>query len=262
MEDTSSVLRRRWVAAVVALLAVVAAAGVVVQRTPAVWSYSSTVLLLPPEVSRVANEDGPDYTRGNPLFYLGSVTETRDILVGVMMAKDAAEEVAEEFPGITYSATPDVLGSAPVVVLTVQGSDRVVAGEAVTAITDSVPRHLNEIQGGLEIKKGARITAYTLTRQASPTASHKDRIRAGVMVGGALGLLALFAIGAGDALLQSRRRTRPGTSTEEVAVEESEPLPEPEPVMAGEAPPVAQVEKELVAEPGAGGRWSNSRRRR
>ena len=235
-------------------------------------------------------QDGADYTRGNPLFYLGSLTQTRDILVGVMTAKDAAEDVAEAFPGVTYSAAPDVLGSAPVVVLTVQGADPVVAGEAVTAITDSVPRHLNEIQGGLQIKKTARITAYTLTRQASPTASHKDRIRAGVMVGGALGLLALFAIGAGDALLLARRRSRPGAPEEAAeGVEEPEPLPEaealpgpepgpapgpdpgplpppgpePEPVLAGEGRRVAEAEKELVADPGTGGRrWSSSRGRR
>lgn len=205
--DLFGALRRLWVLSVVVALLVVAAVVLVVRATPPTYEYTASVLLLPPEISRVSNEE-TDYTRANPLFYLGSLTQARDILIGEMSAKDVREQMEDDFPDTDYAVTPDVLSSGPVVVVKVESTDEDEGSRALDELTDSVPDRLQELQRGLGVKNDAMIQSHPLTRDTTPTVRQTTRLRQGIMAGGALTLVGLFLIGLVDALRRPRRGGR------------------------------------------------------
>jgi hypothetical protein len=199
--------RRRIMTLVAVLLALTAGVGMALRGGPT-YSYSATVLLLPPEGARHVSPGQPDYSGGNPLFFLGSLGQSRDILVGAMMTRDFQNEITAKFPGTKFAVTADILHSAPVVVITSSGPVDESASALVAALVERVPATLATLQEGLGINPSSRVTSHLLTSDRTPEISHKDQIRSGIMVIGALSLVFVFLIGAVDALLGGRRRTR------------------------------------------------------
>jgi hypothetical protein len=212
--DIVGALRRRWILSLMCLAVVMAVSLLAAQRAAPTYKYSSTLLLLPPSVSRVVDPSVPDYTHGNPLFYLSSLDQTRDILIGSMTSSDTQRRVAEQFTGATFTAAPDILGSGPVIVVTVEASSDRVASDAITGLTKLVPIRLASLQAHLGVERSAAITARPLTTDREPTVSHKKQIRSVILTAGGLGLLCLFLIGFVDSLAEGRasRRDRPSQS--------------------------------------------------
>src|SRR3954469_22555225 len=139
MGDIVGALRRRWILGVICFILVAAAVVLNLQRSLPSYSYSSTSLLLPPKVSRVIDPSSPDFTHGNPLFFLSSLDQTRDILIGSMNSKDTREQFAKKFPGASYTVTPDVLGSGPVLVVTTKATTDAQSSAAIAGLTTTVP---------------------------------------------------------------------------------------------------------------------------
>ena len=120
MSDITSAVRRRWVLAVVCLALILLATVAAVQRSGPTYQSHATVLLVPPHIPRSQPTSGPDYTQGNPLFYLGALEQTRDVLIGSLTSRRTQAEVVRRFPGSSYDVAPDLLNSAAVVELTVE----------------------------------------------------------------------------------------------------------------------------------------------
>lgn len=203
------VLWRRRVLTLLALVLAVGSGVAYAVHTGPSYSYSSTVLLLPPDTARKQAEGHVDYTAGNPLFYLGSLEQARDILVSSMSSNDTQEVLLRQFPGATFTVSGDALSSSPVVVVSTTSKDRTAAGGLVRAVTARVPGVLAGIQTQLRIDAGSRITSDVLVTDTRPAVSHKGQIRRAIMATGGLGLVLLFLIGALDAWLRGRGRREP-----------------------------------------------------
>lgn len=212
------VLRRRWLAATVGLLLVAAAVGLAVRATPPTYSYSSSVLLLPPEVSRAIGSDRLDFTQGNPLFYLGSLGQAKDILIASLSSRQTSDAVLAEFPKVTYEAASDVFNTGPIIVITTDSSSEAEAEAALSLLTNQVDQNLVGLQEDLDIKPQALISSHVLTRDSTPEVSYTGSIRAGVVVGGGLMLVLLFLLSLLDSLLL-RRKQGVGDGTATVPVE-------------------------------------------
>lgn len=228
LRDLFDAVRRRWLVAVVGCLLVLGAVGWVVRATPATYTYTSSVILLPPEISRVVDPNEPDYTRSNPLFFLGTLGQARDILVGSLNSNDSAKEVERRYPGVKFTAKPDALSTGPIVVISVEGSSKQTANGALDSLTGGIDERLGQIQDELDIQPKAQISVHVLTRDSQPQVSHKDAIRSGIVVGGGLGLLLLFGIGVLDALKGRRSGRRGGGEAADEARAEAAADPAPE----------------------------------
>lgn len=208
--DIAGALRRRWLLATMGLLVVVLSAGFMMWKSSPTYSYSSTVLLLPPKVEQTTDDPSvPSYTQGNPLFFLGSLSEARDVLIASLTSSELQKSMADRFPSATYTATRDVLNSSPVVVITVEGTSDDDAAGSLAELTGGVARRLQTLQTNLGITRDAQITSHTLTEDTSPAVSHNDQIRRALIVAGGLGVLVVFLIGAVDAVRIARSRPDP-----------------------------------------------------
>lgn len=225
MIELLSALRRRWPLTVVAAILVIAGAFGAWSRSSPTYSYSSTVLLLPPPITSHVPSGTVDYTGGNPLFYVGTLNQTRDILVGQLTSKDLQHKMDRSNPGVSFTAASDILNSSPVVVLTTKGYTDASARAAIQTLTGSVATVLSDLQAKLGVKDSAMITSQTLEIDQTSTMSNKPRIRSTILALGGLGLMCLVAIGLIDKALVSRRSRRPaptGGSPETATAESSE----------------------------------------
>ncbi len=224
MSDITGALKRRWVLALVCLGLMVTATGFVMRQSGPTYSYTATGLLLPPSVSRVKPATGPDYTRGNPLFFLDSLNQSRDILIGSLTSSGTQIELRKAFPDVDYKVTPDLLGSGPLVVLTTKSSSDAAAKAAIDALVALAPQRLGEVQSQLGVAQNAQITLHVLSKDSTPAVSHKAEIRKGIEVAAALGLLSVFLIGGVDSILVAReRRRRDSAASQEVLPDEVVP---------------------------------------
>lgn len=237
------VLRRRWKVATAGLLLVLVAVGLVVRAVPSTYSYTSSVLLLPPEISRVTDPTMPDYTKSNPLFYLGTLGQARDILIASLTSKDMADQMDAAYPDVTYKVAPDVLSTGPIVVIVTESPSRKDASAALDMLTGDVDDHLAKIQSELDIEQDAMVGAHLLTRDKRPEQSFKAPIRAGILVGGALSMMLLFGLAVLDPFLVRRRARK---DDESGAGQETRPAKERRPRRGGAQRGSDADEAELV----------------
>lgn len=215
MIELLAILRRRWPLTVIAMLLVAAATVGAWTKSSPTYTYTSTILLLPPDTttSKPADPGTVDFTKGNPLFYVAALNQTRDILIGQLTSKDTRESAAEKYPGVSYTAAGDVLGSSPVVVIATTGVSDATTRAAIHGISDSASAVLTSLQQRLGIKSDAMIRSQGLSTDQRPTVSNKSRIRRSVMVVGGVGGLAVTAIALLDVLLRGRRKRRNRSAT-------------------------------------------------
>lgn len=205
MSGIGGLLRRRWKLSVLTfVLCVLAAAGAGLSASPT-YSFSSTVLLLPPKINVKAEPGTVDYTRGNPLFYLGALNQTRDILIGSLSSQAQQADLAQRYPGVVVAAAPDVLGSGPVIVVEASGTSAEQVAAAAKYRVRSLPALLSGMQRGLGIAPDAMVTSNLITEDREPTVSHKSQIRMGIGAGGAIAALGLVLIAVIDTLARGRR---------------------------------------------------------
>lgn len=217
MDHFSGVLRRRWQGLLVGvLLAVAAAAGTFASTSP-VYSYASSFLLLPPKPSTAQDPAAVAYTRGNPLFYLGSLDQARDILISELASNNQRQALARELPMASYDVSPDALGSSPVVVISVKSASNSGAQEATRRLSRLVPNAVSALQQRLGVDPAARITTEQLNMDRAATVSHKTQIRAVIAVLIAVGLAVLLCLKALDTVLtrEPRRHRRSGRTVQE-----------------------------------------------
>ena len=243
MNDLVRLLVRRWRWTAAGLvLAVGAAIGSYALVGPT-YSYTTTVLLLPPPVDSSPAPGQVDYTKGNPLFYLGALNQARDILIGTMNSRDAQEQLATDYPGTSNEISQDVLGSSPVVVITGSSGSDEQARQLVRHIAGQLPGTLRQLQSGLGVEDtSALITAHRLTQDSEPAVSHKSQVRSAILAGGGCAVLVLMLVALLDALVSlrgGRHGTARGSGGESVEGDAaSGPGPAPaDPVRAGKEDP-------------------------
>lgn len=212
MEEILGAIRRRWILGALGLVVSIAAMVGAMSTVGPTYAYGGTILLLPPAISTHLPPGTVDYTRGNPLFYLGALSQSRDILISQLDSKQVQQEMGHRFPGVAYSASSDILNSGPVVVLTTSGSSSQLAKSAIDYLAQATPRTLATLQERLGINTDARIRSEALTTDDTPTVSHKAALRRAIFAGGAVAALCLLSIMLLDNLLLRRRSERKGRS--------------------------------------------------
>ena len=201
-----AVLRRRWYFVLVAIACTVGATVLVAAKVGPTYEAQGAVLVFPPVTT--VQRGAESVTQGNPYLALDGVGQARDIVIRELTSKAAGDQFVQQFPGSTYEATPDVMNSAPIILITVESPSADTAVSGVASLMDRVPTTLTNLQAGLELDANSEITSKPLIADQRPESVHKDQIRAAVVAAVVTLGLSLLAIGLIDGLLTGRRGKR------------------------------------------------------
>ncbi len=200
-------LRRRWYLTIVVVALTIGTTIYIVGSVGPAYEAEGSALVFPP-ASSTPSADGETEAVGNPYLELAGVTQARDVVIRTLKSRTVQTSWADDFPGMSYEATPDFTNSAPIILFTVEGDTAVGAAAALDDLMGRVPTILADLQGGLGLDDDGYVTARKLTQDARPAIVRKTQIRAGLLaaaVAGGLGLLLLALI---DSLLGVRVRAR------------------------------------------------------
>lgn len=213
LRDIWSALVRRWYFMVLVLIATVAAGyGAVIQIGPT-YTATTAVLVFPPYESQ--ESAGPDTVVGNPYLELNGVGQARDIVIRALSSKTTLDELAEQFPETTFTATPDFTNSAPIIVVQVESGDPARAVEAAVAMAARIPPELDKLQADLGLEQKDLITSRVLIADTTAEEERSDQVRGTILVAAIVLALGLLSIGLIDGLLERRRlakESQPGTA--------------------------------------------------
>ena len=223
LKEFWATIGRRWYLVLVAILLSAGATVVAVEKVGPTYQVEGAALIFPPTAK--VERDAQAMTVGNPYLALDGVTLARDIVIRSLTSKSVADQIAEQIPGSTFEATPDVTTNAPIINVTVEASSADDAAKTLTAVLGRIPEILTELQAGLDLDQTSVITSQPLIADTMPVVLHKDQIRAGVAVLAAALGLSLLMIGLLDGLLLGRKRAgRSGRPDRSKAVDASEAI--------------------------------------
>ncbi|MDZ5660555.1 hypothetical protein HN031_03110 [Nocardioides sp. zg-1308] len=220
-------LRRRWYLSLVVMALTVAATAYVVRDVGPSYEAEGSALVFPPASS--IRSEGATKTVGNPYLELAGVAQARDVVIRTLKSRTVQTDWGEQFPGMSYEATPDFTNSAPIILFTVEGGTSTGAAAALDDLMARVPLILVDLQEGLGLSEDGFVTARKLTQDARPAIVRKNQIRAGLLTAAAAGGLGLLLLALVDSLLGVRARSRAQQDAARAA-EEDPDGPDDEPV--------------------------------
>lgn len=207
LRDFGTTLARWWYLALATLLLAIGAGIGMYKAAGPTYTANSTVLLLPPKAVLVqAQEDKKNYAPNNPLLYLSSLTDARDVLVRHLSSTDVTDELAKKAPDATLTVTGDLTSGSPLILVKSEGPTEKAALDGMKAVDDMVPGTLKTLQDEMKIADLQRINSLEVTEDTKATPESKKQIMSGAVGFAGVTLLGLAAI----AVLDQRRNRRQG----------------------------------------------------
>ena len=138
LRDFGSTLARWWYLTLATLLLATFAGVSLYRNTGPSYEADSTVLLLPPEAVLIqAREDERNYAPNNPLLYLSSLTDARDVLVRHLSSKDVTDALEKKAPNATISVEGDVTSGSPLILVKSEAPTETEALAGMKAVNES-----------------------------------------------------------------------------------------------------------------------------
>lgn len=207
LRDFGTTLARWWYLAIATLLLAIGAGIGMYKAAGPIYTANSTVLLLPPKAVLVqAQEDKKNYAPNNPLLYLSSLTDARDVLVRHLSSTDVTDELAKKAPDATLTVTGDLTSGSPLILVKSEGPTEKAALDGMKAVDDMVPGTLKSLQDEMKIADLQRINSLEVTEDTKATPESKKQIMSGAVGFAGVTLLGLATI----AVLDQRRNRRLG----------------------------------------------------
>lgn len=207
LRDFGTTLARWWYLALATLLLAIGAGLGMYKATGPTYTANSTVLLLPPKAVLIqAQADKKNYAPNNPLLYLSSLTDARDVLVRHLSSTDVTQELTKKAPDATLSVTGDLTSGSPLILVKSEGPTEAAALAGMKAVDDMVPGTLKTLQDEMEIADLQRINSLEVTEDTKATPESKKQIMSGAVGFAGVTLLGLATI----AVLDQRRNRRLG----------------------------------------------------
>ena len=128
LRDFVSTLARWWHLTLITLLAAIGAGIGLFNATSPTYTANSTVLLMPPKAVLVqAQADKSQYAPNNPLLYLDTLTNSRDVLVRNLSSKDVQDFLEKQQPATTTTVSGDMTSNSPLIIVKSTGSSEAAA---------------------------------------------------------------------------------------------------------------------------------------
>ncbi len=204
----ASTLLRRWYLTLTVLLLALGAGGALIRLVGPTYSATSSVVLIPPKAVDQAVSNSQSAPT-NPLLYLGSLTQSRDLLLTSLRSQRVSDGITDRLPKTTYEAVADPLASGPIIVLTVEAPSGAEAIAAMELVTRTAGTELVRLQQSLGITEQNQIGSFRLASDIEPEAVHKKQVQIGVVGAAGVALVGLLLIALGDGLRARRERSSP-----------------------------------------------------
>jgi len=201
-----AVLRRQAAVTLIGLLLTTAGVAGVVWLFPPELVVKATVLLVPPAGTPRAGGPLP-----NPYLQMGGLGAPVEVLARSLNDPRISKEMGARHPKVTYAAERDQNSSAPILLITVEGSDRDRVQKARDELLDLTPKALENLQIDINVAPEYRITSTVVSAENESSTSLRSSIRAALVVD-AVGLLLTLAIAT---FVDRRRRTGRELKTQE-----------------------------------------------
>lgn len=211
--NIQGVARRQWPLVVAGLLATAALAVAAFVLIGPSREIKASALLLPPATSVVSFPAVESPV--NPFLRLEGMDPALSVLVTQMSAEEMSDRLLSDAPETSYTIAGDPLSPAPIVVITVSGTDATEANRVLDRVTKQAPLTLNQLQKQASIPSDARITLVPLVRDEAITVVWNQLLRLEILIIGAGFVGTLLLAGLWDAIAQSkalRRELSPGGS--------------------------------------------------
>lgn len=213
--DIRGVARRRWLVLVSGLVATALLATAAFLAIGPTQEIKASGVLLPPATSVVNYPDRE--APGNPFLRLDGMNPVLAVLTTAMASEEMSDRMLADAPQTTYTVEPDPVSQAPVVVVTVSGSDAAEASRVLDRVTQQIPRTLEQLQDDAGVREAQRITLMPLVRDEEVTVVWRGLLRIEILIIG-LGLVATSLLAAlWDAVALSRSVRRISRSEEQVS---------------------------------------------
>jgi hypothetical protein len=216
-------------------------------RIQPTYEATTSLVLVPPK--------DPESPLTNRFLLLGGLNDSVAVLARTMQSADTVKAVQHAAPGATYTVAPDVTTSAPILVVSVSGSDEAAAKAMMAALMSRVPENLAALQADLQISPDRQIAAKVVS-SGKPAANQKARLRVLAVVAVGLLFISAVTVAAVDGLFLRRRQR-----LDDREPEDAEPTPErPRLVDATSNPvPTSSNGSSKAERPSKSGRPSKSR---
>lgn len=184
------------------------------------YTSEASVLLLPP--ASTTARAAPDGSNGNPLLYLGGLNQARDVLISAMAGPSEQEKFDALFPGTSYGVAVDPLSSGPIVVVSTDSATAAGASRGIEHLLQELTARFDEVQKELSVPDQSVIHTTQLTPPTTPEADAKPQLRAAVLAGAGILVVALLLVAVIDGLIRYARRTRRSRPEAEEAIADGE----------------------------------------
>ncbi|MEL4357766.1 MULTISPECIES: hypothetical protein [unclassified Luteococcus] len=205
LRDFGTTLARWWYLALATLLLAIAAGVGMYKQVGPSYTANSSVLLLPPKAVLLdAQQDRRNYAPNNPLLYLASLGDARDVLVRHLSSTEVSKQLEAKAPGAKITVEGDATSGSPLILVESQGASAADALAGMKALDAMVPGTLKTLQDEMKIADLQRITSLNVTEDTEPEKDVKTQLLATVAGATVVGMLGLSLI----ALLDQRRTRR------------------------------------------------------
>ena len=179
LAELPQLLLRRWYAVFVGLLGCLLLAVMAARAVPPRLEMTASIVMLPPAHSLGVG--------GNPYLGLTGLEASADVVARRVASPDMQDDLARL--GVEkFTVVRDLGTAAPMLLITVTGTDEAVVREGVRRLVAAVPVSLLSLQQSVQVPAKDLITTRLVTSSADPTVLRSPQLRA-VLVAVAGGLL-------------------------------------------------------------------------
>ncbi|PKH37457.1 Chain length determinant protein [Nocardioides alpinus] len=222
------IVRRRWYILVLGLVGSIALGYAASLASPPQYTARALVMLLPSKAT--VGDDG------NPFLELSGLDLPARVVVSSLSSSSVAEQVAEEFPEITYAVTIEESTRGPVIAIDVTGTSEATTLEALPSLILKATATLDRLQSEVDAPPASSVRSMLLTVDRSATEERGGTVRL-MIAGVVLGLVAtVLSASALDGRIRQRNARRAAqTAAQTAAACPPDPPTTPEPPTSPQA---------------------------
>lgn len=185
------------------------------------WTYQAkgSIVFVP------SQEAGAKFGAGNPyLAFSGSLNQVGDVVRYMVTDKRIQQKLQSEGDTSTYTITDDQLTSAPIIDLTVTGSDPTNAVHTLAGVSQEITQQLAAIQSKLPSNQMVQAKVISYTNTATRLTSKKFRPTLEVFIVGAL-LSAVVLFVVDTAQSKNKKRSQREQAASKTTTAQAGPVP-------------------------------------
>lgn len=176
LRELAAALVRRWYLSLLALIISLGLGLFAFSQIGPTYAASSTLVPMPPQSVINSARADQSYAPNNPLLYLGTLSNARDVLVSSLGSTQVQSQLQSRAPGASVSVAADATSGSPMIVVTSEAKTKSAALTGVRSMGGLADTTLRSVQDSLNVTSANRVTLYTLTQDKRAKTQRKKQL--------------------------------------------------------------------------------------